>query len=297
MKSFFLLFLSFLIFSSCAQYDKIEFIVEPANSDINDLHNELLERFKSTEFYNANVEVDAFKNQIKVTSDYDQSSKNGLARARAHFGTIKLDFWHTHQFTDNEISSILDSLPEITDFEYNQGSYYREVIGACKNKEKLKEIKNQLNEAVAQNENIEFLWGQKNEAVFGSDGDLFLLYLVNKEGKLKSDLNENNVVSSIVNILPDNKEPEISIVFDKEGAKMFARLTRTAFHNGKRAIAIVINDKVFSAPSVMSEIIGGRCSISGDLTAEDAIDISNKLEFGSLTNPLKIISERIYKPE
>ncbi len=297
MKSFLLLFISFLTFSSCQPYHKIEFIVEPLNSNLDGLHKELLERFKSTEFYNAEVEVDAAKNQIKVTADYDKSSKNGLARARAHFGSIKLDFWPAHRVTDPIITSLLDSLPEIDGFEYNQGAFYREVLGAGKNKDKLEEIKNQLNEAVTQNEEIEFLWGQKNEAEFGSDGDLFLLYMVNRKGKLKSDLNENNVVSSSVNLQSEYGEPEISIAFDKEGAEMFSELTRKAFMNGNRAIAIVVDDQVFSAPSVMGQIIGGRCSISGDLTSEDAINISHKLEFGSLTNPLKIISERIYKPE
>ena len=70
-----------------------------------------------------------------------------------------------------------------------------------------------------------------------------------------------------------NNRPEISIVFTKNGAKKFYLLTK---ENIGKPIAIVIGKQIVSMPTVNSEIIGGKASISGDFT-EDEIDEMIKL--------------------
>jgi hypothetical protein len=63
-----------------------------------------------------------------------------------------------------------------------------------------------------------------------------------------------------------NNQPEISIVFTKDGAKKFYLLTKK---NIGKPIAIVIGKKIVSMPTVNSEIIGGKASISGNFTEEE----------------------------
>ena len=63
-----------------------------------------------------------------------------------------------------------------------------------------------------------------------------------------------------------NNRPEINIVFTKEGAKKFYLLTKENIGN---PIAIVIGKQIVSMPTVNSEIIGGKASISGDFTEEE----------------------------
>jgi len=63
-----------------------------------------------------------------------------------------------------------------------------------------------------------------------------------------------------------NNQPEISIVFTKNGAKKFYLLTKK---NIGKPIAIVIGKKIVSMPTVNSEIIGGKASISGNFTEEE----------------------------
>lgn len=64
----------------------------------------------------------------------------------------------------------------------------------------------------------------------------------------------------------DNDQPEISIVFTKDGARKFYLLTK---ENIGKPIAIVISKRIVSMPTVNSEIIGGKANVSGDFSEEE----------------------------
>ncbi|MFT4094990.1 MAG: protein translocase subunit SecDF [Niabella sp.] len=77
------------------------------------------------------------------------------------------------------------------------------------------------------------------------------------------------------------------------GAKLWADLTRANVH---RAIAIVVDNTVYSAPNVNEAIEGGRSSISGSFTQEEASDLANILKIGKLPAPAKIVSSTTVGP-
>ena len=78
-----------------------------------------------------------------------------------------------------------------------------------------------------------------------------------------------------------------------DGARRWAALTKA---NLNRSIAIVLDDNVYSAPTVKSEITGGNSQITGNFTTEDTRDLANVLKSGKMPAPAKIVSEEIVGP-
>ncbi len=90
-----------------------------------------------------------------------------------------------------------------------------------------------------------------------------------------------------------NNMPVVTTVFDSMGAKRFARLTTE--HVNER-FAIVLDNKILSAPTIREPIPGGRGQISGNFTVESAKDLSVLLRSGALPAPLNVIEERTIGP-
>lgn len=88
-------------------------------------------------------------------------------------------------------------------------------------------------------------------------------------------------------------EAEVSMWMNAEGAKVWARMTADNLH---RSIAIVLDDYVYSFPTVQNEIKGGRSSITGNFTIKEAKDLVNVLQSGKLPAPARIIQEEIVGP-
>ncbi len=92
-----------------------------------------------------------------------------------------------------------------------------------------------------------------------------------------------------VRIDPQDNRPYVSLSFDSIGADKFAKITR---RNVGRNMAIVLDDKVQSAPVIREAITGGEASISGQFTVEDADTLKIVLRSGSLPAPIEIREER-----
>jgi len=88
-------------------------------------------------------------------------------------------------------------------------------------------------------------------------------------------------------------KPEIMMMMNSEGARTWKRLTA---ENIDKSIAIVLDDFVYSFPTVQSEIPNGRSSISGNFTIQEAQDLANILKAGSLPAPAHIVEEAIVGP-
>ena len=88
-------------------------------------------------------------------------------------------------------------------------------------------------------------------------------------------------------------EPYVSLSFDARGARVFERITGD--NVGKR-LAIVLDDKVYSAPVIRDKISGGKAQITGAFTMDDAKDLAIVLRAGALPAPVKILEERTVGP-
>jgi preprotein translocase subunit SecD len=88
-------------------------------------------------------------------------------------------------------------------------------------------------------------------------------------------------------------EPYVSIEFDKKGARTFERVTGE--NVGKR-LAIVLDNKVYSAPTIQEKIAGGKARITGRFTMEEARDLAIILRAGALPAPVTVLEERTVGP-
>ena len=88
-------------------------------------------------------------------------------------------------------------------------------------------------------------------------------------------------------------EQQVSMTMNAEGAKAWARLTK---ENIGKAVAIVLDDMVYSAPNVQEEITGGRSQITGHFTPEEAKDLANVLKSGKMAASVHIVQEDVVGP-
>ena len=87
--------------------------------------------------------------------------------------------------------------------------------------------------------------------------------------------------------------PCVSMSMNSDGARRWATLTKA---NVGKAIAIVLDDAVYSAPRVNGEISGGNSQITGNFTVETTKDLANTLKSGRMPAPARIVQEEVVGP-
>ena len=114
------------------------------------------------------------------------------------------------------------------------------------------------------------------------------MYVFSELGKLCITLTEEtHTVDNLTG------SPEVSMTMNSDGARRWAALTKA---NVGKAIAIVLDGTVYSAPRVNGEISGGQSSISGNFTIEDTKDLANTLKSGRMPAPAHIVQEEVVGP-
>jgi SecD/SecF fusion protein len=137
---------------------------------------------------------------------------------------------------------------------------------------------------------IKFLWAAKPYDDREEFLQLFAIKVTSREGiaPLEGDAVINATVETDA-----MGNPEVTLIMNATGAQKWRLLTK---ENVGKSIAIVLDGFVYSAPNVQSEIKGGRSSISGRFTMEEADDLSNILKAGKLPAPSNIIEEAVVGP-
>ena len=92
---------------------------------------------------------------------------------------------------------------------------------------------------------------------------------------------------------PTTGDPCVSMKMNTEGARRWAQMTKA---NVGKAIAIVLDGVVYSAPRVNGEIAGGSSQITGNFTIEDTKDLANTLKSGRMPAPARIVQEEVVGP-
>ena len=104
---------------------------------------------------------------------------------------------------------------------------------------------------------------------------------------------EGDVVVSAADTYDQYGRPCVTMSMNTDGARRWAQLTK---NNVGRAIAIVLDGCVYSAPNVNGEITGGRSEITGNFTIEQTKDLANVLRSGKMPAPARIVQEDIVGP-
>ena len=135
-------------------------------------------------------------------------------------------------------------------------------------------------------------WGVKGMGE-GADANVYELYAIKVTERNGRAPLEGDVVTDASDTYDQSGRPCVSMKMNVDGARRWAALTKA---NLKRSVAIVLDDNVYSAPTVQSEITGGNSEITGNFTAEDTRDLANVLKSGKMPAPAKIVSEEIVGP-
>ena len=123
---------------------------------------------------------------------------------------------------------------------------------------------------------------------------IFQLYALKQSGRDGRPALEGDVITDAREDFEQNTNAfEISMTMNADAAKVWARVTK---ENIGKSIAIVLDQVVYSAPRVNDEIKGGRSSITGDFTAEEASDLANVLKSGKMAAKVNIIQEDVIGP-
>ncbi|MCY1508589.1 protein-export membrane protein SecD [compost metagenome] len=107
-----------------------------------------------------------------------------------------------------------------------------------------------------------------------------------------------DAISNALQGYDQKNQPEVTMYMNSEGAAKWKKITAeaSADPNNKKAIAIVLDNTVYSAPTVQNEIPNGVSSISGSFTLEDTKDLANILKAGKLPAPARIVSDFVVGP-
>jgi SecD/SecF fusion protein len=145
--------------------------------------------------------------------------------------------------------------------------------------------------------NVGVFWGNKPEKFnsndSGEDGKLQLYFIDlgrNRTAKLTGES-----ITNARNDLDEKAQPAVSMTMDAKGTRIWAKWTAEAATKRSR-IAIMLDNLVYSAPYVNSEIPNGNSQISGNFTTEESKDLANILEAGTLEAPTRIVEEAVVGP-
>ena len=137
---------------------------------------------------------------------------------------------------------------------------------------------------------VKLLWSAKPVDGTKNIFELHALKVTSTSGRAPL---EGDVVTDAKDEFDNFGRPCVSMSMNNEGARLWAQLTK---QNVGKAIAIVLDGVVYSAPRVNGEISGGNSQISGNFTIEDTKDLANTLKSGRMPAPARIVQEEVVGP-
>jgi preprotein translocase subunit SecD len=203
-----------------------------------------------------------------------------------------LDFWNTYRLSDRELIGVdslkLDVHNFASHFAAKQGFVHQNSIGICKNEDSLEQVRGNLMERLADIKNLDLIWSSLQQQIGRKQ---YQLYMINTDGKLQAPITESFVTDSKVSQDPYSGNYNVLFYFDNEGANKWSEMTRDASLDGNRNIAMVFNNQVLMCPKIMHQISGGQCSISGEFSKNEAIDLAKKLKRKRLPFDMEILRQ------
>lgn len=139
--------------------------------------------------------------------------------------------------------------------------------------------------------NIKFLWSVKPQVA--DNMELLELFAIKYNRSSEQAPLEGDVITDARQTLDQTSRPAVSMQMNADGARRWRKITSESI--GRR-IAVVLDDYVYTAPVVQSEIPSGQSEITGNFTLDEAKDLANILKSGSLPAPTKIVEEAIIGP-
>ena len=142
---------------------------------------------------------------------------------------------------------------------------------------------------------LKLRWGAQPEDFGGQNtkGDIFELYALKvTEPSGRAPL-EGDVITGAKDDFDQMGHPSVSMQMNSDGARRWSQITK---QNIGKAVAIVLDDAVYSAPRILTQIDGGNSQITGNFTIEATKDLANTLNSGKMPAPTRIVQEEVVGP-
>ena len=141
---------------------------------------------------------------------------------------------------------------------------------------------------------LKLLWGAKPSDLFDNNQEIFELYAINTSNSINGRAPlEGDVITSSRDGFDQHGRPEVTMQMNGDGARRWSVLTH---NNINKAVAIVLDNAVYSAPRVNTQIDGGNSSITGNFTIQDTKDLANTLNSGKMPAPTRIVQSDVVGP-
>ena len=300
-------------------------IRQKANETVNETFERLKSRIDKLGVVQPNVSLDANRDIIVVELpgiDNPERARNFLQKA------AKLEFWEVYRISDPQLGNALvdadntlkaiqegkkDTLaakdtsammagPLFSVLSPNGGTLSPAVVGVAeKNKRDLvMQYLTQLEIASKFPRDMVFTWSKDaiKDATGKSTGAYELYALKKSAGKDGPALDGERVTDARAQSgdAKGGAGIEVSLQMDNAGSAQWAALTTQCARDNNREVAIVLDDEVVSAPRVINPIEGGRSSITGSYTVQEAQDLASILQVGKLPAKAEIIQENTIGP-
>ena len=141
---------------------------------------------------------------------------------------------------------------------------------------------------------VKLVWSAKPTDLIAGGKNVFELHALKvTEASGRAPLEGDVIVDAKDEFEQMSGRPSVSMSMNSDGARRWAQLTKA---NVGKAVAIVLDGVVYSAPRVNSEISGGNSQITGNFTIEDTKDLATTLKSGRMPAPARIVQEEVVGP-
>lgn len=176
-----------------------------------------------------------------------------------------------------------------------EGYFASPIVGFVARKDTAK-VNKYLSLDVVKNKfpsNIKFVYGAGDKKKGKDPNAILALYALRSAPGGGARLEGDHITNARADYSAMTGQPNVNMEMDMTGARIWKDMTARAI--GKY-VAVVLDDKVYSAPRVENEIATGNTEISGSFTSEDANDLANILKSGKLPAPAHIVQEQVVGP-
>ncbi len=303
----------------------IRVLREKANETVKSTYDRLKERIDEFGVTQPNVSLDANRDLIVVELPGVENPKRAREMVSA---TAELAFWDVYRLSDPTVFPALQAAdqkakamlsgdttktavdtsaqaqagPIFSNLQLNGQLAYGPAVMGLADKSKVKYITEWLERPAIKSmfpSDMTFAWSQKpikGATTTEGSGSIYELYaLKGKKAGSGPGLDGSSVTNASVS--PDETgKAAVSLKMDTKGARLWGEMTTAAFNDQKKQIAVVLDEKVVSAPNVNSPILSGDSQITGNYTMEEAQDFARILQIGKLPAKIKIIQESVVGP-
>jgi hypothetical protein len=301
------LLVMFVLFTGC----KPEYTIETAviydgpatvsDAERDATSGQLMQRLKE-EFKGLN-EVVSTGEGFKVRTRHQGEPVAEMAKLIAHFGSSDMGLYDMYDLQEPNIRAALDSFPwpDYTQPLYDganpglnpglNSGFSPHVVVGTNSSFKMDQLKEDLESFLAEDIPVKLLW--MDEGVNNSTEFKQLLYA------LKTDKKDGEPRIGVEGIAKASVVPtaqgEIAVLIEMtdEATAEWTAMTTEAHNDNSRQVCMVVNDFVFSTPSVRSPITGGQTMLTGNFNVEVADALSKQLQWDPLRVRLKIMSQNV----